>query len=127
MNFFSNIINMTELITILSTGKGTWADVAKLINNDEWSKIFIITNEFGKSTFNQKDNIEFVIINPDWDIDKIRNKIIEDLKDKIKGTQIALNFVSGSGKEHMATLSALLKMGLGIRLITYSEGSIKEL
>lgn len=118
---------MTELITILSTGKGTWSDVAKLINKEEWSKIFIVTNEFGQSTFNKKDNMDFVIINPDEDIIKIIQDITNQLKDKVNGPQVALNFISGTGKEHMALLSSLLKLGLAIRLITYSEGCIKEL
>jgi len=34
---------------------------------------------------------------------------------------------SGSGKEHMALLSALLKLGLGIRLVSFTNNGIKEL
>lgn len=118
---------MTELVTLLSTGKGTWTDVIKLMGNTEWTKIYIITNDFGKSTFNKRDNMEFVVINPDESVELLIDNIKTNLKDKIKGTEVALNLVSGSGKEHMAILSALLKLGLGIRLVTQTANGLKEL
>ena len=37
---------MTDLIACLSTGKGTWEHVARVINCMEWNNIFLITNEF---------------------------------------------------------------------------------
>ena len=118
---------MTELITILSTGKGTWSDVAKLINKEEWSKIFIVTNEFGQSTFNKKDNMDFVIINPDEDIIKIIQDITNQLKDKVNGPQVALNFISGTGKEHKALLCALIELGVGIKVVTIENNQLIEL
>lgn len=117
---------MSELVVLLSTGKGTWSEVAKLINSYEWDKIFIVTNEFGKSTFNKKENMEFVIINPDAELKFIKNQIYTYLKDKNLELEVALNFVSGTGKEHMALLSAILKLGLGVRLVTF-EDQMKEI
>jgi hypothetical protein len=71
--------------------------------------------------------MEFVIINSNESIELLIDKIQEALKEKITGTEVALNLISGSGKEHMAVLSALLKLGLGIRLVTYTVNGIKEL
>ncbi|MBT3720096.1 hypothetical protein HN789_05140 [archaeon] len=115
---------MTSLIVLLSTGKGTWAKTIKIINSHTWDKIIIVTNEFGKSTFQKKDNMELIVINPDDPIKKIISKIKDSLN--IIDTEVALNLSSGSGKEHMALLSAILKSGLGIRLITY-ETELTEL
>jgi glutathionyl-hydroquinone reductase len=117
---------MTDLVTILTTGKNTWQEVAKLINTDEWSKIFIITNEFGYNTFNKKENMEFIVINPDNDLNTISKKIYDSLKNKVYGLDVALNMISGTGKEHMALLSSLLKLGLGIRLVSF-DNEIVEL
>ena len=36
------------------------------------------------------------------------------------------NFVSGMGKEHMALISALLKLGVGIRLMALTKNGIEE-
>jgi len=38
---------------------------------------------------------------------------------KTDDTEVAVNFISGSGNEHMSILSTLLKLGLGIRLVRY--------
>ena len=37
--------------------------------------------------------------------------------------EIAVNFVSGDGREHMALVSALMKMGVGFRLIGLNKES----
>ncbi|MEM3374483.1 MAG: hypothetical protein QXE31_04645 [Candidatus Woesearchaeota archaeon] len=117
---------MTELITILSTGKGTWTDVIKLMNSYDWEKVIIITNQFGKETFRAKENMEFIVVNFDDTIENLIEAFKKNLKDKLTGTEVALNFISGQGKEHMALLSAVLKLGLGIRLVVYSN-EIKEI
>ena len=36
---------MTDLIACLSSGKGTWGHVNRLISDGEWGKIFLITND----------------------------------------------------------------------------------
>ena len=118
---------MTELVALLSTGKGTWTEVVKLISSQDWDKIFIITNDFGKDTFQKKENMEFIIINSNQHIELIIEKIVTQLKDKITGTEVALNFISGTGKEHMAVLSAMLKLGLGIRLVVHTVNGLKEI
>ena len=56
--------------------------------------------------------------------------LIEDLKtalkDKVKMMETAVNIISGEGKEHIALLSALLKIGVGIRLVALTKEGIKE-
>jgi len=42
---------MTQLITILSTGKGSWSQVIKLMTKRDWDSIILITNKFGKEKF----------------------------------------------------------------------------
>ena len=102
---------MTELITCLSTGKGTWTHVLKLINSHDWENIFLITNEFGKQTFKPNEKTKFVIINENDNINSMINQIKEKISKEVIGPQVAFNMMSGSGKELMAALSAILKMG----------------
>jgi len=56
----------------------------------------------------------------------MRDQITAALKKKISG-DVAVNLISGSGKEHMALLGALTKCGVGIRFVTSTEQGIKEL
>lgn len=118
---------MADLIACLSTGKGTWAHVAKLIEEGGFENIFLITNEFGAEKFTSAKNVELIVVDSMKPIPELVEDIKQKLKGKIKGTEVGLNFVSGQGKEHMAILSAILKLGLGIRLISYTNEGVKEI
>ena len=113
---------MTELIACLSTGKGTWLPVVKLINEQEWDQVFLVVTDFARKKFKTKKEVDFVVINPNRDLKDLVQDIKAQLENKVKGTQVALNLNSGTGKEHMAVLSAILKIGVGIRLVSYKNG-----
>ena len=117
---------MTDLIACLSIGKGTWAHVSRLIEEQDWDNIFLITNEFGRENFQPKKQVEYILINSN----RLLLDLIEDIKaqlqTKVNPIDVAVNLISGSGKEHMAIISALLKLGAGIRLVTLTPNGIKE-
>ncbi len=116
---------MTELIACLSTGKGTWAHVSKLMEN-EWDKVFLVTNDFGLK-FDMHGKGEFVVTDFNKGISSIIEDIVGQLDGKLKGFEVALNLASGSGKEHMAIISALIKLGVGFRLVVLTKEGIKEI
>ena len=118
---------MATLVASLSTGKGTWAHVSKLIQDENWEKIFLVTNMFGKENFSNTKNAEMIIIDDNKEMEELKELIYNSLKDKVKDVEVCLNFVSGSGKEHMATISAVLKLGVGIRFVVSSKEGVKEL
>ena len=121
------MIIMTELIACLSTGKGTWAQITDLIESEEWERVFLITNEFGKENFSTKENVELLVIDQNKEIQELIDEIMNKLKEKITGTEVAINFISGTGKEHMALFSAIMKLGVGIRVVTSDNRIMKEL
>ncbi|MGV8168737.1 MAG: hypothetical protein ACP5N3_01645 [Candidatus Nanoarchaeia archaeon] len=118
---------MTCLIACLTTGKGTWSTVNELMNSEAWEKTFLITNDFGKEKFTSKKPFEFIIINPDAPLKEIKSAIVSQLKGKIKDLEVAVNFSSGSGKEHMALLSAILNLGYGIRIVDVENSRLEVL
>lgn len=118
---------MSTLIACLSTGKGTWGHVSRLIEDGKFDKVFLITNEFGKENFTKKDNTELVLVDQNQGLKELQQDIYSKLKNKIKDTEISLNMVSGTGKEHMALLSALLKLGLAINLTALTKTGIEEI
>ncbi|MBS3143945.1 hypothetical protein J4446_03680 [Candidatus Woesearchaeota archaeon] len=117
---------MPTLIACLSTGKGTWGHVNHLIDNNNYDKVILITNDFGKENFNKKDNTEMISLNLNAGVKELRDEIIKNLKGKIKDTEVDVNFVSGTGREHMALIGALLKSGTGIRLKVLTKEGIEE-
>lgn len=117
---------MTDLIAFLSTGKGTWGQVTGLINAESWDKVYLLTNDFGKEKFTAAENTELIVVNSSASEIELRDEITEIIKEKVKD-EIAINFVSGTGKEHMALIAALMKSGVGFRFVTNTDEGIKEL
>lgn len=116
-----------DLIACLSTGKGTWGHVARLIADREWDNIYLISNEFGKENFTPAKKANFVLIDARRGTEELREDIKNQLNGHIKGTEVAINLVSGIGKEHMAILSAILQLGVGIRFVALTKDGIKEI
>jgi hypothetical protein len=117
-----------KLVAMLSTGKGTWGHVARLIKDGTWEKVYLITNDFGKENFTPVPNSEFIVFNNRQGIQEMRDSMQAALKDKFGAdTEVAINVVSGDGKEHMALVSALLKCGVGIKLMALTNEGVKEI
>ncbi len=57
--------------------------------------------------------------------------LVEDIKNHLQGKisdfEIALNLASGSGKEHMAVLEAVMELGLNFRLVTLKNNQYEVL
>ncbi len=121
---------MTELVAFLSTGKGTWGHVNRLLSGMEgnkWKKVILLTNDFGIKNYKPEEGVELIELTGK-NVEELSSEIQTKLKDKIEGMEIAVNFVSGDGRDHMALVSALMKMGLGFRLVSLdSESNVKEI
>jgi len=115
-----------ELVALLSTGKGTWAQVSGLINRGEWDKIVLIGNDFAKNFTSQKE-FEFIQVNLDKKLRDLREDLLQKLKGKFNGTEVALSIASGDGKEHMALISALINLPVGIRFAAITRDGIIDL
>ena len=118
---------MTDLVACLSSGEKSQAHVARLINDADWSNIFLITNELGKNNFKSGKKVNFVLVDFQKPVFSLIEDIQKGLKGKITDLEVALNIVSGTGKEHMAILSALLKLGVGVRLMAVTKDGVREL
>ena len=126
----STFSKMTELIACLSTGKGSWREVSALIREGKYDKIYLITNDFGKQNYTKDDKTELIAVikdRRDQTLTQLRDEIHDALKDKVKDIEVAINFVSGSGDEHMALMSALMKLGIGFRIVLLTENGVIEL
>ncbi len=118
---------MTSLVACLSIGKGTWSEVIKVINSEDWEKIVLVTNEFGKEKFTSPKPAEMIVIDSSKGLSELRDEIASQLDGKLTGGEIALNISSGTGKEHAAVISAILKSGFGIRLVGIENDSLSVL
>jgi hypothetical protein len=120
-----------EFVGLLSSGKGTWGQVIGLIKREEWDKIILVGDSYAKKRIVTWDlqktinkNIEFVEIDFDKRIADCIEEIKKKLKDRIKGVEVALNIASGTGKEHMALISALINLPVGIKFVVLTREGV---
>lgn len=112
-----------ELVALLSSGQGTWGQVAGLINRGEWDNIILIGSSFAEKFTCDKPH-DFVTVNTSQGIIELKQEIVEKLKNKLQGTEVALSVASGDGKEHMALTSALLSIPVGVRFVVLTKDGI---
>ncbi|MBR9699630.1 hypothetical protein GOV09_04195 [Candidatus Woesearchaeota archaeon] len=115
---------MTDLIAFIGSGKGTIAHVLKVIEGDEWEKVYILTSEEFKKEV--PEGVEMILIDNKKTVSEMTEDIKNALTGKVKIMESAVNIISGEGKEHMALLSALLKLGCGIRFVALTKEGVKE-
>ncbi len=111
-----------ELIALLGAGQGTWGQVTGVINHGDWENITLLGDNFAKQ-FTSKKDFEFIEIKSTA-IMELKNEIMGKLKGKIKGTEVALSIASGDGKQHMALISALLSLPVGIRFTVLTKDGL---
>lgn len=112
-----------ELICLLSNGEGTWAQVSGLMKYGEWDKIILVGSSFAEK-FTHEKNFEFVKVDLDKKLVELKEELLTKLKKKFEGMEVALSLASGDGKEHMALVSALINIPVGIRFCALTKDGI---
>lgn len=115
-----------ELVALLSSGKGSWAQVSGLMKHGEWDNIIILGDDFAKK-FTHEKKFEFIQVDLNKRIKELREEFLEKLKGKINGTEVALSIASGDGKEHMSLISALINLPVGIRFAALTKEGVIDL
>ncbi len=115
-----------ELIALLSSGKGTWAQVAGLMTHADWEKIILIGDDFAKG-FKHEKEFEFIKTDLNQKLKDLKEDFLKKLKGKFSGTEVALSIASGDGKEHMALISALINVPVGIRFAALTKDGVIDL
>ena len=112
-----------ELVALLSTGKGTWAQVAGLLTHGNWDNVILVGDNFSKQ-FTHEKNFEFIEVNLSQRLKDLKDEFSQKFRGKINGTEVALSIASGDGKEHMALISALLSLPVGVRFVALTKDGV---
>jgi len=115
-----------ELVALLSSGQNTWAQVSGLMKYGQWDKIILIGGDFAKD-FKHEKKFEFIKVDLDKKIKELRDEFSEKLKGKFDGMEVALSLASGDGKEHMALVSALINLPVGVRFAALTKEGVIDL
>lgn len=98
--------------------------VLALASKPDWKHIIFVGPANVRQSIQLKDHMRYIEVDEKRSVLDVSQNIQQEL-----GTifgEVGLNLFSGSGALHMATLSAILKCGGGIRLVHF-ENELVEL
>lgn len=112
---------MAKLIALLSSGKGSWAVVNALLKASDWEHVYLVCNEYSHKNFEVKNpqKVTKLVYDEKKPVESMQ-KLSEFFKKNVQGIDVALNISSGTGIEHMALVSAVLRAGFGV-VFVYTE------
>jgi hypothetical protein len=118
---------MAQLVALLSKGEGTWGQIAGLIKKGKWDKIILIGTSFAKNFNIEGAEYEMIEVDLGKPLSLLKKEILEKLKPKLDNdfnSEVVLSIASGDGKEHMALISALLSIPVGVRFTALTKEGI---
>ncbi len=115
-----------ELIALLSGEKETWGQISGLIKHGEWDKIIVLGNENAKQ-FKAEKPTEFIQVDLNMRLKDLKDDFSKKLKGKFEGMEVALSIATGNGKEHMALISSLINLPIGIRFAALTKEGVIDL
>lgn len=119
---------MTDFVAVMTSDNGAFNHVKKIIEEGMFERAFLIVSPINVPSLTpSQTKVEFVYINANKPIEEMIQQIVSQLKPKLSFSEVGLNLASGNGKEHMAVLSAVMKLGVGFRLVAATKEGVKEI
>ncbi|PIU21599.1 MAG: hypothetical protein COT15_01430 [Candidatus Diapherotrites archaeon CG08_land_8_20_14_0_20_34_12] len=112
---------MASFVAILGKGRGTWGHIARLIQEESFDNILLISNDFGKEHFAPSKQCDWVLINARTGFEVLKNII----KEKLPNGELIISLISGIGKEHTALMAAIKEKGSNYKLVILTGDGTK--
>jgi hypothetical protein len=112
-----------ELVAYLGNDKENWGQVKALCSRMKWDSIILVKNKSSDEFGIEKADV--VKIDSEKPLLDLKAELINKLKTRLNDIEVALSLASGNGKEHMAIISALLSIPVGIRLVVYTKEGVQ--
>jgi hypothetical protein len=114
-----------ELVAFVGKDQENWGQISALINHGEWEKVVLVKSSEAEGF--ESDN-ETLRVNTSKPILELKEELMQKLKSKLAGDfEVSVSIASGNGKEHMALISALLSIPVGIRFVVFTKEGIKTI
>lgn len=115
-----------ELVALLGADKESWGQVLGLINHGTWDKV-ILVNTSSEDFISPHAQTEEIKVDSSRPLVELKSILLEKLKSRISEFEASLSIASGTGKEHMALISALLSIPVGIRLVVFTKNGVETI
>ena len=117
-----------EFIAFLGADKEGWGQITALVNRLEDCEKVLLVKDKNTLGFPKSEKCEFVNVDASVDLIKLKEDMMNGLRQALsKEFEVVVSLASGNGKEHMALVSALLNIPVGIRLAVYTREGVKFL
>lgn len=113
-----------ELVAFLGDDKETWGQVTGLINHGEWEKIILVKSKTSDD-YNSPRPADLITVDTSKPLMDLKEDMVKKLKSKFSGFDVHVSIASGTGKAHMALISALLSVPVGIRLVVFTKNGVE--
>lgn len=115
-----------ELVAYLGKDKENWGQITALINKMEDCDRVVLVKDKDVSGFPRNEKCTEVSVNAAQTLVELKEDMMNKLREKVSGDfEVAVSLASGNGKEHMALISALLCLPVGIRLVVFTKKGVE--
>ncbi len=116
-----------EFVAFVGSDTENWGQVSALLNRLEYETALIVRSQ-GADSFPIGERCTVLDIDTTQPLLALKEELLSKLKSKLSGDfEVSLSLASGTGKEHMALLSALLNIPVGVRLVVYTRDGVQYL
>jgi len=117
-----------NLVAFVGSDKENLGQVTALVNRMECDKILLVKDKDTARPLFNSDKVDFIEVDTLKPLLDLKDDLVNKLKPKLSADfETALSIASGTGKEHMALVSALLSVPVGIKLVAYTKKGIEFL
>lgn len=116
-----------EFVAYVGEDKENWGQITALLNRIEAETCVLVMSK-NVTTFPANDQCRIIAIDPSKPLVALKEELMDKLRPILKGEfEVSLSLASGNGKEHMALISALLNIPVGIKLAVYTKEGVQFL
>ncbi len=117
-----------NLVAFVGNDKEGWGQITALMNRmPDCEKIVLVKNKTSDD-FPTNEITSTITIDSTKPVLDLTQELLPKLQKELSdGFEVALSLASGNGKEHMALLSALLSVPVGVRVVAYTKDGVTYL
>ncbi len=114
-----------EFVAFVGTDKENWGQIKGIMNRLENEKVILVKNK-EVSDFPKDGKSEIISVDTSKPLVELKEEIMSKLRQKLsREFEVSLSIASGTGKEHMALISALLSIPVGIKFVIFTKQGIE--
>jgi len=115
-----------ELVAYLGKDKENWGQITALMNKMQDCDRVVLVKDKEVSGFPKNERCVEISVNSAQPLTELKEEIMNKIRERVSGDfEVAVSLASGGGKEHMALISALLCLPVGIRLVVFTKNGVE--